>query len=107
MQVVKALTYQLKQTARTLSHIKGNPLFIMYPVIVFDGHLFEYTSGEVKPVKYLEYLFRHRFRDPRISELGGDVFLIDVLRKNFLPKYLEMLKEEINVIKSKLTSWSV
>jgi len=110
MQVIKALAYMMKQTeqaAETLSVMNKNPLFIMYPVIVLDGHLFEYTlKEEVKPIMYLQYLVRHRFTNPLTSELVGDVFLIDVLRKDFLPEYLKILEEELNIVKNKLISWT-
>lgn len=106
MQVVKALAYQLKETATLLHHLDGNPLFIMYPVIVFDGHLYEYTSGKVTPVRYLQYLFRHKSTDRLTADLVGNNFLIDVFRRDFLPEYVEMLKQESNMIEQRLDSWS-
>lgn len=106
MQVVKALTYQMKQTAKYLRFIGGNPLNLMYPIIVFDGHLFEYDSGKLTRAKYLQYLVNHKFTDPLINELVGDAFLIDIFTKDFLHEYLEMLTQEIDEIKSSLASWS-
>jgi len=69
--------------------------------------LLEYSlDGELRPVKYLQYLVRHRFANPLIDELVGSTFLIDVVRKDFLVEYLEILEKEFDVIKRKLVSWT-
>ncbi|RLG48826.1 MAG: hypothetical protein DRN92_00065 [Thermoproteota archaeon] len=105
MQVIKAISYQLRRTVEVSHYMPKNALFIKYPVIVFDGHLFEYTLEELKPTKYLQYLVRRSLADPLIRELVGDLFLIDVLTTDFLPEYLEMVKKEIDSIKHELISW--
>lgn len=106
MKVIKALAYILKQQYKVLRFVK-NPLFIFYPVIVLDGQLFEYTfKDEVEPAMYLQYLVRHRFTDRKTDELVGDMFLIDVLRKEFLSEYLKMLSEELDAVKNVLISWT-
>jgi len=110
MQVIKALAYLMMQDAKALRFIERegrNALFIKYPVIVFDGHLLEYSLGdELKPVSYLQYLVRHRFVNPFVDELVGFTFLIDVVRKDFLVEYLKILEEEFDAIKRKLVSWT-
>lgn len=104
MQVIKALAYSRVSISRRLSLVSRG-LFLWYPVIVFDGHMFEYTlDEEVKPARYLQYLVRHRFRDPSTSALVGDGFLIDVLRKDFLAEYLRILRKECQTIKIELVT---
>jgi len=106
MKAIKALTYQMKETKKSFAFIK-NPLFIFYPVMVLDGHLFEYTNAKaVEPVPYLQYLVRHRFTDPDTDKLVRDMFLIDVLRKEFLQEYLKILRQELNAIEKALVSWT-
>ena len=77
----------------------------MYPIIVFDGHLFEYTSGKIIPVRYLQYLKMHKF----ITIKGGietNIFIIDIVRKDFFHDYLKILDREFINIKNKLVTWT-
>ena len=96
-QVMKALSFELmrhKKLALLMPNLHA--LFILYPVIVFDGRLFELRveNGDLKvlPVEYLQYW---------TSTLRED-FLIDVIKKEFLSTYLEELKAEINKMKVEL-----
>ena len=96
-QVTKALTFTLmKNKEYTLKMPDLHPLFILYPVIVFDGRLFELRSGNgnlrLLPVEYLQYW---------TFTLGED-FLIDVIKKEFLSSYLEKLNTEVNRMKNEL-----
>ena len=96
-QVMKALSFELMRDKEcTLKVPDLHPLFILYPVIVFDGHLFELRTenGDLKllPVKYLQYS----------TSTLGESFLIEVIKKEFLSTYLEKLKAEINTMKAEL-----
>ena len=111
MQVIKATVCTLKENERGIKVIpEKSPLFLTYPIIVFDGHLFEYISGKVKPVKYLQYLIMRKFitikgkitNDTFIS----DTFIIDLIRKDFFPDYLKILDKEFINIKNKLITWT-
>ena len=96
-QVMKALSFELmRHKESTLILPDLHPLFILYPVIVFDGHLFELRTekGNLKllPVEYLQHL----------TSTLGENFLIDVIKREFLSRYLEKLKAEINKMKNEL-----
>lgn len=73
----------------------------MYPIIVFDGHLYEDISGKIKPVWYLQYLIMHKFITIE-GRITSDIFIIDLIRKDFLTDYLKILDKEFINIKNKL-----
>jgi len=96
MQVVKATAYRMKEGRRQVESELRKTLYLMYPIIVFDGNLFAYTSAqELKASEYLQYLANYRFADRNMADLVGNMFLIDVVRKDYLPTYLGMLKKEL------------
>lgn len=96
MQVVKATAYRMKEGRRQVESELRKTLYLMYPIIVFDGNLFAYTSAqELKASEYLQYLANYRFADRNMADLVGNMFLIDVVRKDYLPAYLGMLKKEL------------
>ncbi len=92
-QVTKALNDRLEffHKAPTMAPMK--PAFLLYPAIVFDGHIFECKpqNGDLKLSKsnYVQYL------------MDTD-FLIDIIGKNFLPDYLKIVDEEITTLKERL-----
>ena len=99
MQVVKATAYHMKENRKLVEWELKNALYLIYPIIVFDGNLFKYTSDEeLRTSEYLQYLTNFRFADRDMANLVGDRFLIDVLRKDYLPTYLKMLKDELVTI---------
>ena len=77
----------------------------MYPIIVFDGHLFEYTSEKVIPIRYLQYLIMHKFITIK-GKISSDIFIIDIIRKDFFPNYLRIIDKEFINIKNKLIKWT-
>ena len=98
-QVIKSLTYQLEKNKElTLKYRKVNPnyfpLFISYPVIVFDGHLLELKSIKDDPIpaNHLQYL---------TSTTLGPI-IIDVIKKEHLPRFLDELNHEIREMKESL-----
>lgn len=92
-QVTKALDDRLEFFGKAAARAFMEPAFILYPAIVFDGHIFECSpqNGDLKLSKsdYLQYLM-------------GQDFLIDIMRKNFLPDYLKIVDEEITDLKEAL-----
>jgi hypothetical protein len=111
-QVLKALVYSRKTANETfkkaLSIAKTSPelskkalpflkntVIIYYPVIVFDGRMYECklsdNNMEVLPVDYVQYQVSHE----TFEEIGGGTYLIDVVRKEFLVTYLGWLNKEI------------
>ena len=78
-QVVKALSFELMRHKKFALLMPAlHPLFIIYPVIVFDGRLFELRveNGDLGllPVEYLQYW----------TSTPREDFLIDVVKKGFL-----------------------
>lgn len=106
MQVIKATGYKLKEFTKIIKIApEKNPLFLMYPITVFDGHLYEYISGEIKPVRYLQYLIMHKFITIE-GRITRDIFIIDLMRKDFFTDYLKIIDKELINIKNKLIKWT-
>ncbi len=105
-QVIKALLYQEKFLNKGIkSGLVKNIFFIRYPVIVFDGNLFvyNYKSRDIKETSYVQYY--RSYISP--NTFRKKLFFIEVVKKDFLLKYLEMINEEIkrfiekiNIVKS-------
>lgn len=94
-QVIKALNFELEERKKAPLKLPMRPVFILYPVIVYDGHLFEYKSqnGDMKivPSDYLQYSVEQK-----------EFFLIDVVRKEYLSQYLKMINQEIEALRLSL-----
>lgn len=113
-QVTKALNYHLERMRRvdvlSVKEAKGigelydQPLVMCYPVIVFDGLMFEltYYKGIAKlvPTQYVQYLFSHKF------PLLGDKFIIDIVHIDFLEQYLKMINDEFARLNKRIESIS-
>ena len=96
-QVIKALSFILtrfKESALKLPNLY--PLFVLYPVIVYDGHLFDLRieNGESRlfPTQYSQYS----------TSTLEEFFLIDVIKKEFFSAYLEKLNTEMDKMKNEL-----
>lgn len=94
-QVTKALNYLLEFFRRTPKLIPIKPVFILYPAIVFDGHIFECEpqNGNLKlsQSNYVQFFVEME-----------QTFLIDIIGKEFLSKYLGIIDEEIRSLKEAL-----
>jgi len=68
----------------------GAPGFPTYPVIVFDGEMYEFylDNGKLRiaPIVYLQFIAS--------SPISRGDYLIDVLRKSYLLKFLEIVNHE-------------
>lgn len=100
-QVTKALNFQIEEFKRFQQIAKRTtmpmkPIFFLFPIICFDGNLYEYKlkNGVVKisPTDYLQY---------SVHERKG-MFLVDVIKKEFLAEYLRIMNEEVEVIRHSL-----
>jgi hypothetical protein len=96
-QVTKALKSQIAEFQKAMSMVSMNPIFILYPIIVLDGHLYqsEPQNGEIE-------LRRSNTLQYRISH-PKEIFLIDVLESDHLPKFLETINNDIMSLKQSLT----
>ena len=82
-------------------HIKKNvyPLFIFYlPIIVFDGPMYngklteDKISLEERNHVILEYQYQPKYtKHPQR-------FLIDIVKKEYFPEFIEIIKEDISKI---------
>ncbi len=94
-QVTKALDYFLEDFKRAVTLVSMKPAFVLFPAIVFDGHMFEceLQNGDLKLsqnncIQY--FVERERY------------FLIDIIGKSFLPEYLKVIDEDIKSLKEAL-----
>jgi len=90
-QVLKALVFEREGTQRFMRKEPLYALMLYYPVIVFEGDMFGYESGEVSRTRYVQ------------CECHGisryeEFFIVDVIEKKFLPSYLDSLKAESDSI---------
>lgn len=102
--VLKSLNHNLKAykdlyDSEEMTTVTKNPLFIMYPVIVFEGHLFEIRNDfEPRSVTYIQ--FAKLVQD---VNLGQEVYrLIEVVSIEFLEDYLRKIKAEIEAMRKAL-----
>jgi hypothetical protein len=95
LQVTKALNFELKQDMETSPKIPITSIGIFFPVIVFDGHLYEcqLQNGDTKVLStdYVQYLREQR-----------ELFIIDVFTKQFLLQYLGIIDKEVEALKASL-----
>ena len=89
MQVIKALTYNLKETQGIINNLNLNLSSVFFPVIAFDGHLYSYTihddKHKVQRTKQVLYSFDYVYRP----------FLIHIITKGFLGFFLDSIDQEI------------
>jgi hypothetical protein len=94
-QVTKALGYFLEGFKKAPTLVSMKPAFVLFPVIVFDGHMFEceLQNGDLKLSRndYTQYFVEMEQH-----------FLIDVVGKCFLPEYLKLIDEDIKSLKEAL-----
>jgi len=92
-QVVKCVKYHSEKNKKLLSGMKHSVIVLSYPIIIFNGKLYIYKKERsVIPVKYVQYLFSY----------GEENFLVDVVRLDFLEKYLRILNEEFEALKKNI-----
>jgi hypothetical protein len=116
-QLIKALHYEMERTRDFFAHEEAREslamfpkkqqqfvktLCLFYPIIVFDGKLYELTydaeKPKLSPSKYIQYLIS--YRSPRIS----DLFVMDVINPDFAEKYLKLINNEVTLLKEKVAS---
>jgi len=86
-QVIKAVEYFSKEWG------KGH---LIYPVIVFDGEMYEFDIQEkgmtLEPIKYLQFAGSIRGRGTFVP------CLIDVMNKAYFPDFLKIIKKESELL---------
>lgn len=89
MQVVKALTYHLEETQKTINRLSLKFVQVFFPVIAFDGHLYSYTmhEGKRRVQRSNQVLYNFDYVDRP--------FLIHIITKGFLGFFLDSIDQEI------------
>jgi hypothetical protein len=97
-QVLKGLQHQtgwLKQLVEKLG--APNILVVYYPSIIFDGKMYEYVLEKEEPklteTRYVKYDVAFHLES---NGEDSQSFLIDVVTKDFLPEYIDMLEREFS-----------
>jgi hypothetical protein len=80
----------LKQIQSEMIHFFGPKFFPIYPIVVYDGEIYEFTNKEIdlKPLDYLQYIH---------AQLKGNVvwpFLVDIVNIHYFPEFLKMIDKE-------------
>jgi len=98
-QVLRALQYQIEWARSGLRSQSPNLLMIFYPAIIFDGKMYEYVLDEKENPKLMEsnYVKYEVAFQSRVKTDEFVNFLIDIITKNFLPEYLDILEEEMQL----------
>ncbi len=100
--VIKATVFRTESDSHLKRPPQGGPpiwavVWLCYPVIVFDGRLYECTivNGEpnLNSVGYLQYLADHQSRR-EMGALGFETFPIDVVQSSHLDRFLDMIEQE-------------
>jgi hypothetical protein len=100
--VIKATVFRTESDSHLKRPPQGGPpiwavIWLCYPVIVFDGHLYECVITNDEPnlssVGYLQHLADHQSRK-EMGALGFETFPIDVVQSNHLDKFLDMMEQE-------------
>lgn len=100
-QILKATRYEIREELiprlRELSQARPLIMFF-YPIIVFDGRMYKCEklgeNLELSPINYIQYSVNYR----GIKKEFEETYLIDVLKKEFLINYIQLLDDELNKI---------
>lgn len=100
--VIKATVLRTERDSHLKRPPEGGPpmwaaIWLCYPVIVFDGNLYECTIADEEPkldsAGYLQHLADHQSRK-EMGALGFETFPIDVVQSKYLHKYLDIVEQE-------------
>lgn len=94
-QVTKACNFELNFVRTSILKIPMKPLFVYYPVVVFDGHLYECKpEGEEINICRRNH-FCYHFSQERN-------YIIDIVEKDYFEDFLKSLDTEISCLKDAL-----
>jgi hypothetical protein len=80
----------LKQIQSEMNHFFGPQFFPTYPIVVYDGEIYEFTSKEIdlRSIDYLQYVH---------AQLKDNVvwpFLVDVVTLGHFSEFIKMINKE-------------
>ena len=93
-QLVKFVSYEMRPPKETSAPTKHFSIFMMFPIIVFDGDMFEVTleSGEPKIERRKQLLLNTHYRSTHTQKVES--FLIDVVQRSYFPRFIETLNQD-------------
>lgn len=106
-QSLKALTYHRNEVNRLLPKIsrsldRYSIIMIYYPVVVLDGEMYECEKSnndlKLSKAEYEQYQVHYGISESSREE----TYLVDIVKKDFLHKYLTWLDDEISLISTEL-----
>ena len=104
-QVLTALQYLIGWTRSSLSKVRvPNSLAIYYPAIIFEGKMYEYVLDEKENPQLAETQYvKYEVAFQSAGKTGEFLtFLIDVVTKDFLPTYLDILEDEMQLTNKRI-----
>jgi hypothetical protein len=103
-QLVKCIFYEIhgrfEQISKNPEAIsKGEAIIMIFPILIFDGDLFEVTfdTGKPKPERKNHILLRTHFRCPCCQRVEN--FTIDVVHRSYFNEFMRVLREDFRRIR--------
>jgi hypothetical protein len=99
-QLWKCLSYNSKQNRELFAKDRTpRPLMIYFPVIVLDGKLYEAIgpTGKLRPAARQHMILSVKRRSKALGDTRD--FLIDVVTREFFPRYLKMVEGDVSVLR--------
>lgn len=93
-QLVKFICYEIGQSRETSVMPKNFSILLLFPIIVFDGDLFEVTfeSGEPKPERRMHLLLNTHYRSPYSKKVQS--YLVDIVHRTYFSEFLKILESD-------------
>jgi len=105
-QLTKFIAYSFQRRVDRLAKDPDHVMIMVFPVIVFDGDLYEATLGETGNIILSRRKHILLARHSKLSFAGTDErsFLIDVVAKGYFEDYLKAVRLDIRNIEQSLLS---
>jgi hypothetical protein len=104
-QSLKALIYARNDVAKLLPKLPRTLwgiVMIYYPLVVFDGKMCECekngNSIKLSDANYVQFQVNYGISE----EISQEIFLVDVVRSDYLTEYLTLIDDEISLISNEL-----
>lgn len=94
VQLIKFLCYEMGPAVEPSAPTTRFNILILFPIIVFDGDMFEVTlkSGRPKLERKKFLLLKTHYRSPYSQKVEG--FLIDIVHRSYFPRFMEILNRD-------------
>lgn len=105
-QLVKFVCYEIHQILSRISRSSKTSdrefVIVFFPIIVFDGDMFEVTfdSGEPKIDRRNHVILRTHYRCPYCQEVES--FLVDVVHRSYFSEFIKILRTDFYEIRKNM-----